>query len=242
MELSLDPERRGALRAAGWLYFLLALTAPIGLVYVPGKLIAAGDAAATAERLRVFGHLLRLGVASELVHQVLVIFLVLALYRLLRSVNEGHARLVVILGALVSVPIMFLNVVNEIAAQMLASGGGFLTVFSRPQLDALAYLFLRLHGQGIEIASIFWGLWLFPLGLLVYRSGFIPRVVGMLLFVAGAGYLADAFTTLVLARYQHAVGQVAMILEMGELPMVLWLFVAALRTPVAGESRVGSEG
>jgi len=152
-------------RVAGVLYLLIALSAPIGLLYVPGKLIVPGNATATADNIRSSEWLLRIGMASELNHQVIAVFLVLALYRLLRAVNEIHAKQMVILGALVSVPIMFVNVLNEIAALVLVSGADFLSVFEKPQLDALAYLFLRLHGQGITVASIFWGLWLFPFGM-----------------------------------------------------------------------------
>ena len=212
-------------RYAGLLYLLLGITAPIGLVYVPGKLIVAGDATATADRIRASGSLLRIGIGSELFHQVIGIFLVLALYRLFKAVNEKHAVLLVILGALVSVPIVFLNVLNEIAALILVSGANFLSVFSKPQLDALAYLFLRLHRQGIEVAAIFWGLWLFPFGMLVIRSGFIPRFLGVLLMIAGVAYLASSFTSLIMPGYAHAVGQYAMLLEIGELPIIFWLLI-----------------
>ena len=160
-----------------------------------------GNATATADNIRASEWLLRVGIASELIHQVIAVFLVLALYRLFKPVDEALAKQVVILGALVSVPIMFVNVLNDIAALILVSGAEFLSVFDKPQLDALAYLFLRLHGQGITVASIFWGLWLFPFGMLVIRSGFIPRVFGVLLMIAGVGYLASSFATLVLPRY-----------------------------------------
>ena len=220
-------------RYAGLLYLLLGITAPIGLVYVPGKLIVAGDATATADRIRASGSLLRIGIGSELFHQVIGIFLVLALYRLFKAVNEKHAVLLVILGALVSVPLVFLNVLNEIAALILVSGANFLSVFSKPQLDALAYLFLRLHRQGIEVAAIFWGLWLFPFGMLVIRSGFIPRFLGVLLMIAGVAYLASSFTSLIMPGYAHAVGQYAMLLEIGELPIIFWLLIwgATVRRP-----------
>src|ERR1035438_1248394 len=89
------------------------------------------------------------------------------------SRSESQASLMVILGALVSVPIVFMNVVCELAAQTLVSGPKYLSVFNKDQLDALAYLFFRLHGQAIIVAGIFWGLWLFPFGALVIRSGFI---------------------------------------------------------------------
>jgi hypothetical protein len=217
-------------RIAGLLYILLGVTAPWGLVYVPGKLIVPGNATATADNLRAMDGLLRLGIASELIHQVLVIFVVLALYRLFRPVNEALARQVVVLGALVSVPIMFVNVLNEIAAQTLVSGAKFLTVFEKPQRDALAYLFVRLHGRGITLASIFWGLWLFPFGLLVIRSGFIPRLLGYLLLIAGTGYVASSFVTLVLPQFKEAVSTVTSLMIFGELPIMFWLLIWGART------------
>lgn len=217
-------------RVAGFLYLLLALIAPIGLLVVPGKLIVSGNATATADNLRASEWLLRVGIASELTHQVIGVFLVLALYRLFKAVDEALAKQVVILGALVSVPIMFVNVLNEIAALVLVSGADFLSVFEKPHLDALAYLFLRLHSQGITVASIFWGLWLFPFGMLVIRSGFIPRVFGFLLMIAGVAYLASAFATLVLPRFGPMVGQVALPLEVAELPIVFWLVIAGAKT------------
>jgi hypothetical protein len=218
-------------RSAGILYLLLGLTAPIGLLYVPGKLIVFGNAAATADNLRASGWLLRIGMASELVHQVIVIFLVLALYRLFKEVSETLAVQTVILGALVSVPIMFVNVLNEVAALVLVSGADFLDVFDRPQLDALAYLFLRLHGQGITVTSIFWGLWLFPFGMLVIRSGFIPRVFGVLLMIAGSAYLASAFATLVVPEIAPLVNEVAGPLEIAEVPIIFWLVIWGAKPP-----------
>jgi hypothetical protein len=217
-------------RAAGFLYLLLALSAPIGLLYVPGKLIVSENAAATADNIRASEGLFRIGIASELFHQIIGVFLVLALYRLFKAVNETHARQMVILGALVSVPIVFVNVLNEIATLVLVKGADFLSVFEKPQLDALAYLFLRLHGQGIAVASIFWGLWLFPFGMLVIRSGFIPRVLGVLLMIAGVAYLASSFTTLILPQYAPLVSQVALPLEVAELPIIFWLVIWGART------------
>lgn len=217
-------------RVAGFLYLLVGLSAPIGLMVVPGKLIVSGNATATADNIRASEGLLRIGIASELFHQVIAVFLVLALYRLFKAVNETHARQLVILGALVSVPIMFVNVLNEIAALVLVSGADFLSVFEKPQLDALAYLFLRLHDHGITVVSVFWGLWLFPFGMLVTRSGFIPRVFGVLLVIAGSAYLASAFATLVLPRYAPLVSQVAFPLEVAEVPIIFWLLIWGAKT------------
>jgi hypothetical protein len=223
------PSQYKIIRKAGLLYFLLVLTAPFSLMYVPGKLMVTGDAATTADNIREFETLLRLGIGSELFHQAVVVFLVLVLYRLFKPVDEAQAKLLVVLGALVSVPIMFLNVVNEIAALFLANGADTLKGFDQIQLDSFAYLFLRLHDRGVTVASVFWGLWLFPFGILVFLSGFIPKWIGYLLFAAGAGYLAAAFTVIVLPQYGTAVGQVALVLEMGELPVSLWFMIKAFR-------------
>jgi len=217
-------------RTAGLLYALMAVVASIGLMVVPSQVFVAGNVAATAENLRRSEGLVRLGIVSELVHQTIAIFLVLALYRLFRDVNERLAKQLVVLGALVSVPIVFVNVLNEVAALTLAGNAEFLTVLAKPQLDALAYLFLNLHGQGIVVASIFWGLWLFPFGMLIIRSGFIPRVLGVLLLIAGAGYLIGSFTTLALPAYAPLVSRFVSPLVVGELPIIFWLLIWGVKT------------
>ena len=130
----MNPTKKQA-RIAGLWYLLLVVTAPIGLVYVPGKIIVPGNAAATIENLRASTSLLRIGIASELFHQIIGIFLVLALYRLFKAVNEKNAVLMVIFS-LLSVPIVFVNVLNEIAAIVLVSGADFLSVFEKHELDA----------------------------------------------------------------------------------------------------------
>jgi len=223
-----QPRKRLA-RLAGWLYLLLAVTAPIGLLYVPGQLLVPDDAAATAERLRASAWLLRVGIGSELFHQVVQVYLLLVLYRLFKPVHEALARQLVVLGALVSVPVVFAVVLTELGALLATSGAPWLDAFSRPQLDALAYLLLRLHGQGITVVSIFWGLWLFPFGLLVMRSGFLPRVLGALLLAAGAAYVVSASTAILAPQLSAAVEPVTSLLELGEIPIVFWLIIRGVR-------------
>ncbi len=217
-------------RVAGLLYLLASIIGFFCLAYVPGKLIVSGDATGTANQIRASETLLRFGIASELIAFTIFIFVVLALYRLFKAVNGKHALAMVIL-LLISIPISLLNVLNEIAALVLVSGGGFLSAFEKGQVDALAYLFLRLHGQGFIVAQIFWGLWLFPFGILVIRSGFIPRFLGVLLFVAGSGYLASSFTSLLLPQYARLVDQFAMALTAGELPIIFWLLIWGAKVP-----------
>src|SRR5712692_6988263 len=211
-------------RLAGILYLLGGITAPFSLIYLPRTLVVPGDATATANHVRASETLLRMGVASELIFSIVFIFVVLTLYRLFKGVDEKQALAMLTL-LLISVPISLLNVLNEIAALNLASGADFLSVFDKRQLDALVLLFLRLHGQGLLVAGIFWGLWLFPFGILVMRSGFIPRVLGVFLIIACFGYLASSFTFLLLPAYGHIVSRFAMVLTLGELPIILWLLI-----------------
>jgi Domain of unknown function (DUF4386) len=218
-------------RVAGLLYLLASIIGFFCLAYVPGKLIVSGDATATANRIRASETLLRLGIASELIAFTIFIFVVLALYRLFKAVSEKHAVAMATL-LLISIPISLLNLLNEIAALVLVGGASFLSVFEKGQLDALAYMFLRLHGQGFIVAQVFWGLWLFPFGILVIRSGFIPRFLGYLLFIAASGYLASSFTSLLLPSYRHLVDQFAMLLEAGELPIIFWLLIWGAKVPL----------
>ncbi len=232
MTTGFDEQQRKSLRTAGFWYFLMTISAPIGLLYVPSKLVIPGDAATTVELVRASESLFRLGIASELFHQVVAVFLALALYHMFRPVNENQAKLLVIFGALVSVPIMFLNVLNELAALILLRGADFLSSFEKNQLDSLAFLFIRLHELGIEIASIFWGLWLLPFGILIIRSVFVPGILGYLLFLTGSAYVVAFFASLLLPQYTTAISQVALILEIGELPTVFWFLIRAIWPPL----------
>ena len=211
-------------RVAGLLYLLASIPAPFSLIYVPNTFIVKGDATATANHIRNSETLFRLGITAELFGFIMFIFVVLALYHLFKGVSEKHALAMAIL-LLISFPIWFVNVLNDIAALILVSGASFLSVFDKRQLDALAYLFVRLHGQGYVVALIFSGLWLFPFGILVIRSGFIPRVLGYLLFIAGFGYLASSVTFLLLPAYGPIVDQIATKFTICELPIILWLLI-----------------
>ena len=207
-------------RFAAILYFLNALPAPFALLYVPSVLMVQGDATATAHNVRDSEALLRLGMAGELFSSTVCIFAVLAFYRLFKAVSGKHAMAMAIL-LLISVPISYLNVLNDLAALTFARGPEFLAVFDQPQRDAFVLFFLRLHNQGFILAQIFWGLWLFPFGILIMRSGFIPRFLGISVIVAGCGYVISSCATLFLPRYAPTISQFAMILEMGELPALI---------------------
>jgi len=221
-----------AARVAGLLYLLASIPGVFCLLYVPSHFMVSGDAAATAGKIAASEFVFRLGILSEIVSFTGFIFVVRALYRLFCGVNKAHASLMVTL-MLVSIPISLLNVLNETAALTLIRGGNFLSLFDKPQRDALALLFLHLHFDGFMVAQVFWGLWLIPFGLLVYKSGFLPRILGVLLIIACFGYLANSLIGLgVLPSdvVSQAVGQ----LTICELPIILWLLIMGAKDQPLG--------
>jgi Domain of unknown function (DUF4386) len=219
-----------AARVAGAVYLSMAFTAPFSLIYVPNKLIVRGDATATASNILAHETLFRLSILGELVGQVIFICLAIALYRLLSKVNRTWAFLMVGF-VLVAAAVGFLNTLNNIAALLLFRGGEFLNVFDTSQRNALAMLFLRLHSHGMFIDEIFWGLWLFPFGLLVFRSGFLPRFLGVWLMINCFGYLALSVIALFFQPYYNAAFKMLQPLLFGELAIMLWLLIKGAKVP-----------
>src|SRR6201999_2453003 len=175
-------------RFAGCLYVLTSIPGAFAMIYVPGKVIVAGNAAATAGQLAASATLWRVGIVAQVLSEAVFIFVALALYDVFKGVNRRHAALM--LGLIVlSIPIAFLNELNSIAALSLARGGNFLAIFEKPQREALSMLFLDLHNAGFGVAELFWGLWLFPLGTLVYHSRFLPRFLGIWLILGGIAFV-----------------------------------------------------
>jgi len=223
-------------RRAGLLYVLVSIIGFFAMGYVPGKLIVDGNAAATANNIVASETLYRLGIAGSLIGQAGFIFVSLALYELLKGVNRRHATLMVIL-IVVSIPIAFLNEVNSIAALLLVRGADFLSIVEKPQRDALAMLFLNLHNRGFTVAEIFWGLWLFPLGALVYRSRFLPRFLGVWLGIAGFAWVMVSLTGILLPQYLSKVYTYSQPAVLGEVALMLWLIIRGAK-PLALEAAV----
>ena len=211
-------------RIAGVLYLVNAVTGFFGIVYVPSRLIIWSNTAATASNILGSERLFRLGIVSELICAAEFIYLVWVLYRLFSGVSMTHAGLMVIWG-LAFVPVMVVNVLSEIAALTLLRGADFLLVTNQLNREALAMLFLDLHRYGYIVGWIF-GPWLLHLGILIHRSGFLPRILGVLLIAAGFGYLADSVTPLLLPSYANVVDRLASIpLKVGEPALILWLLI-----------------
>jgi hypothetical protein len=227
---------RNSGRFAGLLYVIVSVVGYLAMGYVPGKIIAPGDASATANNIVAHETLFRLGIAGELLGQTGFIFVALALYDLLREVNRRHATLMVIL-IVVSIPIALLNELNSFAALVLVRGADFLTVFDKPQREALAMLFLNLHGRGFIVCEIFWGLWLFPLALLIYRSRFLPRFLGVWLALAGCAWIMLSLTGTVMPQYQDTVNTYLQPAIIGEIVFMLWLLIMGAK-PQAPEAAI----
>jgi uncharacterized protein DUF4386 len=217
-------------RFAGLLYVLTSIVGFFAMGYVPSKLIVHGNAAATASNISVHETLFRLGIAAQLIGMAGFIFVALALYDLLKGVNRRHASLMVTL-IVVSIPIALLNELNSIAALVLVRGADFLSIIEKPQREALAMLFLNLHHHGFVVAEIFWGLWLFPLALLVYRSRFLPRFLGVWLSLAGCAWVLLSLTGILLPQVQDKVDTYSQPAFFGEIAFMLWLVIKGAKPP-----------
>ncbi len=171
-------------------------------------------------------------IVAGLFGQVIFICLAIALYRLLSDVSKNWARLMVGF-VLVSAAVGFLDELNNLGARILFHGGEFLSVFDKTQLDALGMLFLRLHGQGIMIAEIFRGLWLFPFGLLVFRSGFLPRFIGVWLMINCFAYVILSMTSLFFSAYTDKLFVWLQPVLFGELAIMLYLLIKGAKVQQA---------
>jgi hypothetical protein len=207
-------------RVAGALYLTLL---PLGVfgMYVASNLVVPGDAARTASNILASESIFRLGIVSALLVQIVNIFVVLALYKLLKPVNKSMALFMVIF-LLVGVPVAMLNELNQFAVLLLMHGADRMAGFTTGQIQALMPFFLDLHNLGISIAGIFWGLWLFPMGYLVFKSGFLPKLLGILLIIGCFGYLVDSFVAFLFPDFGV---NIALFTFWGEVLFPLWLLV-----------------
>jgi hypothetical protein len=215
-------------RLAGALYMLVVLIGPFVLLYVPGKLFVRGDASATVSNILTHETLFRAHIVLGVVSQLAFIGAVLALYLLLEGVDRRLAGLMVIL-ILIDAPLAFLGVANEVATLTFARGADFLAVFDQPQRDAMVTLLMQFDRQGALVSQVLWGLWLLPLGLLVRRSGFLPRLLGIWLFVNGVTYVLLSATALLAPGYQKTLFTLATPILFGEAALALWLLVFGVR-------------
>jgi hypothetical protein len=216
----------------------MGLPAVLSLQYMPNAFIVPGDAAATAGRIADGMLTYRLLVLADLVSAIGFLFLAWTLYKLFSGVDKTLALLLVILVS-VSAALGIASTVNMMAPLVLVSGADFLSVFTKAQLDALVLGFLHLRNYGLALNAAFWGLWLVPFGLLVIKSRFIPKILGVFLIIGCPAYLALCVTSIVFPARVQLVYQIGLpFFAIAELPIMLWLLIkgANVRTSNPGTS------
>lgn len=217
-------------RLAGLLYLVFGIAGAYGLMYFPSHPILGGDSLAAIKSILNHEFLFRAKIASHLASAILFIPLVLTLYKLLKPVNEHHARLMVAF-VLVQVPIVFILETFDIAALM-AIKGELMNAASPDVAQDLAGVFLKMRNYGIVVLEIFWGMWLLPFGLLVYRSRFIPGVIGIFLVLGGIAYVVESLTILLLPDFRMVVSKFAFVFYyVAEFSIIMWLLIMGVKNP-----------
>ncbi len=216
-------------RNAGILYLAFGITGAFGIMYIPTAIIIPTDPVLTAKNILDDEVLFRLSIFSLMISQTIFIFLVLTLYQLFREVDIKNARIMVGL-VFVSVPIAFLSTLNQIITLNLLGGDSYLDAFDEGQLQAMTMVFLNLSNDGIAIAQIFWGLWLFPFGLLVIKSDFVPKWIGYLLIAACFGYLVTSTAHFLLPDYVALVAPFTAVAgTVAEFSIILWFLIKGVK-------------
>lgn len=212
-------------RLAGLLYLVWIITGIFALIYVPSQIDMKGDAAATAQNVLSNELLFRTSIVNDLISSTLWVFLVLALYRLFKPVDERQAKLLFAF-VIIQIPVAFFMEACNITSLMIFKGE-ILKTFDLAQRQDLGALFLKIGDYGVLTLMMFWGIWLFPLAILVYKSRFLPRFLGVWLIITGIFYVVWSVTSLLLPQYKDVVANspVALPIELGEVAFMLWLLI-----------------
>ena len=210
-------------RRAGILYLIWILSGLFAMFYVPSQINTQADNATAAQNILSHESLFRISVVNDLASGALWVILVLLLYRLFKSVNDRQAKLLVAF-VVVQIPVIFVIDGFNIASLMILKGE-LLKSFEPGQRQDLAMLFLRINDYGVLALEMFWGLWLFPLAILVYRSRFLPRFLGVWLAIDGFALVVLCLTSLLLPHYKDIVYRISFPAMLGEVAFMLWLLI-----------------
>jgi Domain of unknown function (DUF4386) len=223
---------RNTARLAGLLWLLAAATTGFSLVYVRPKLTVAGDAAATVNNIIAFESLFRAAIASSILSQILFLFFGLTIFRLFKGVHKTLA-MVFLASLLVGVSVGVVNSLNNIGALVVVTNPDYLKAFQPAQINVLAMTFLRLNNSGIGLVELFTALYMFSFGLLIIRSGYLPRVIGILLIVGACAFPINTFTKILIPQfYPLLIMRVTMFLNaFGAPATILWLLIKGINEP-----------
>jgi hypothetical protein len=218
-------------RTGGIFYLVIIATAMFAEGFVRGRVVISGDAAATAANIVGSPTLFRVGLAADLVNCALDVAVAVILYVLLRPVSRNLALLAALFRIAADTILGFVGLLH-LAAIVILGGDDFLKVFSVRQLEALAYLALKLHGLGYSISMIFFGIGCGVLGYLIYRSTYLPKLIGILLLVTGFCYLFDSFATIVAPSFSASLYPWPLLPGfVSELALCFWLIVKGVNVP-----------
>jgi hypothetical protein len=202
------------------------------MFYAPSQLFVPGDASATVDRIAERQNLFVATIIVGIVSEFLFVSVILLLYRLFKPVDDVLAGLM-LLSIMLQAPLAFLGMANEVATLQFIRGGEFLQVFDEHQRDALIMFLVYVDRQGVLVSQVFWGVWLLPLGALVFRSKMIPRFLGIWLVLNGLAYIALSVIGLARPELRASAFSLATPLMFGELALALWLLIMGvkLRSP-----------
>lgn len=219
-------EKNKTSRIAGLLYLGVVLTGLFSLLYVPTKLIDYENATLTFQNISKSEMLFRFGILSGLLCYTFFLFLPLVLYKLLKDVNKNMAIIMVIL-AIISVPMYFINVQNELSILSLINNPDYLKGFSLEQIQSQVMFHIVQYDNGMRLIHVFSGLWLFPFGFLVYKSNFLPKFFGILLMLGCLGYLINFTGRLLIPEYSDLgiSSIISLPASIGEIGICLWLLI-----------------
>ncbi|HEX7808864.1 MAG TPA: DUF4386 domain-containing protein [Thermoanaerobaculia bacterium] len=220
---------RKVARIAGLLYLIVVITGIFSIAYVPSRLIVPGDAAATLHNITTSESLFRLGILAGYVCYTAFLILPFVLYKLLGNVRKDAAGFMVAF-AVVSVPISFVNLLHKLDVIALLNRAE-LRALPVEQVRAEVMLSLAAYSSGLLVSKIFWGLWLLPFGYLVYKSGFLPRILGVFLMAGCIGYLIGFVGGVLFPGYNETAfaGYVSLPATIGEIGTCLWLLIVGIR-------------
>jgi hypothetical protein len=230
-----------AARVGGFWYLLLILIGPLRLLYIPNKLFVHGDAAATVNNISAHQWLFRFGMVSELIGAIVLVLLGLAFYHLFEKVDRKLAVQVVIFGGVMPALLYLINVASDFGALTIIRSPDFLSAFDKPQRDALVTLLLHHHGYQNAAAEILWSVWLFPLAILVYRSRFLPRFLGVWVFIAGCAWLILCFIEFLVPQYQDKAFTLLQPAVFGEIALTLWLVIKGAKAKSTAASHLDQQ-
>jgi uncharacterized protein DUF4386 len=226
----ISPQRYA--RIGGLLYLIIIVAGAVGEIFVRGSMIVSGNAAATANNIVASPLWWRVGIAGDLVMHMCDIGVMLVLYVLLRPVSRNLARFA-LLSNLIQTAVLVANKLTLLIPLFLLGGASYLKAFTLEQLQALSYVALRVHDLGFGVGLIFFGMTCLALGSLIYRSGYLPKVFGILMPIAGAAYLINSFALILAPAFASKLFPLIMLPPFAaETSLAVWLLVKGVNEPM----------